>query len=341
MSASTLKIDLHSHLLPDGWPDFNAGAVSGFPRLEPGDGPDDRRITIDGRFFRAVERNSHDIAHRIEAYARMGVRVQVVSTVPVLFSYHLPAGPAARFARYLNEHLAAVQALYPDRVVALGTLPMQDPALAIAEAEFCAGELTLPGVQIGSNVNQRNLDDPALFPVFQALESLGLAVLVHPWQMIGSAQMPDYWLPWLVGMPAEITRAICCMIFGGVHERLPDLRVCYAHGGGAFPYTLGRIEHGFRMRPDLVATRNAVNPRDYLGRIWVDSVTHDPLALRYLIETMGAERIMLGSDYPFPLGESQPGRMIDELGLEEPVRTRLLSANALEFLNLPAERFAV
>ncbi len=332
-------LDLHSHLLPDALPDFNCAGATGFPTIE-GDG-DERRIMIDGKFFRAVDRTSYDIEHRIEAYAEKGVQVQVVCTVPVMFSYHLPARPAAKFSRFLNDHLAGVEREHPERVVALGTVPMQDVSLALAELEHIAGELGLVGIEIGSNINNRNLDDPEIFEIFSACRDLDLAVLVHPWEMMGTEHLPDYWLPWLVGMPAELSRAICCMIFGGVFERLPGLRVCFAHGGGSFPFTLGRIEHGFKMRPDLVATRNPVNPRDYLGRFWVDSVTHDVKALAFLIELMGSERVAMGTDYPFPLGEQEPGALIHELDLQAPVSQRLLWQNALEFLNLPPERFGL
>ena len=130
-------------------------------------------------------------------------------------------------------------------------------------------------MQIGSHVNDWNLSDPALFAVFAAAAELGAAVFVHPWDMMGEARMQKYWLPWLVGMPAEVSLAICSIIFGGVLERLPTLRVAFAHGGGAFPGTLGRIQHGFEARPDLVAVDNPVPPRDYLGRFWVDSLVHD------------------------------------------------------------------
>lgn len=333
-TPAPLMIDLHSHLLPESLPDMDH---PGFPSLV-GDG-DERQIMIDGEFFRTVKRTAFDMAHRIEAYEAAGVHVQVVCTVPVMFSYHLPAAPASRFVRLLNDHIAEQQRQYPDRVISLGTLPLQDAQLAINEAEHCARDLGLPGVQIGSNVNNRNLDDPELFEVFAACQDLGLAVLVHPWNMMGKEFMPDYWLPWLVGMPAELSRAICSMIFGGVLERLPDLRVCFAHGGGAFPFTIGRIEHGFNMRPDLVARRNPVNPRDYIGRFWVDSVTHDPQALAYLIEVMGEDNVALGTDYPFPLGEQEPGAAIRALDPSPELAAKLYWKNTLNFLDLPPERF--
>jgi aminocarboxymuconate-semialdehyde decarboxylase len=200
-------------------------------------------------------------------------------------------------------------------------------------------ELGLAGVQIGSHVNDWNLSDPELFPVFEAAEALGAAVFVHPWDMMGESRMQKYWLPWLVGMPAEVSLAICSMIFGGVFERLPKLRVAFAHGGGSFPATLGRIQHGYEARPDLCAVDNAVDPRAYIGRFYVDSLVHDEKVLRFLLELFGENRIALGSDYPFPLGEEVPGKIIESMGDLSPlVRENLLFRNALEWLGPGAER---
>ena len=200
-------------------------------------------------------------------------------------------------------------------------------------------ELNLQGVQIGSHVNDWNLDAPELFDFFQAASELGAAILIHPWDMMAKDSMPKYWMPWLVGMPAEQSRAACCLIFGGVLERLPKLKVCFAHGGGSFPYTIGRIEHGFRMRPDLVATDNPRNPREYLDRVYFDSWVADDRALRYLIDTVGISRVMMGTDYPFPLGEQEPGSFIEGLKLPESDQARLYHGTALEWLGLSASRF--
>jgi aminocarboxymuconate-semialdehyde decarboxylase len=200
-------------------------------------------------------------------------------------------------------------------------------------------ELGLQGVQIGSHCNDWNLDAAELFPFFEAAADLEAAILIHPWDMMGTATMPKYWLPWLVGMPAEQSRAACSLVFGGVLERLPKLKIMLAHGGGSFPSTIGRIEHGFRMRPDLVATDNARNPREYLKRLYFDSCVHDPQALRYLLDVTGVERVMLGTDYPFPLGEQVPGSGIEALDLDEVDRARLFHGTALEWLGLPRSRF--
>ncbi|MGB3017998.1 MAG: amidohydrolase family protein, partial [Ignavibacteria bacterium] len=163
---------------------------------------------------------------------------------------------------------------------------------------------------------------------------LGAAVFVHPWDMMAKDKMPKYWLPWLVGMPAETTLAICSMIFGGVLERFPKLKVCFAHGGGSFPFTIGRIEHGFNVRPDLVAIDNKVNPRNYLGKVWFDSLVHDPHALRYLVDLAGRDKVALGSDYPFPLGEHHPGKLIESAYSDDAeLVEKLLWKNAADFLN--------
>ena len=178
-------------------------------------------------------------------------------------------------SKILNDDIANIVDQYPQRFIGLGTIPMQDEKLAIIELERCVSELGLAGIQIGSNINGKNLNEPEFFTIFEAASDLGASILVHPWDIMGKEQMERYWLPWLVGMPAETSRAICSMIFGGVFERLPDLRVAFAHGGGAFPATIGRIQHGFDVRPDLCAIDNKIDPLDYLGKFWVDSLVHD------------------------------------------------------------------
>lgn len=349
-----MKIDIHTHILPEAWPDLvERYGYPGFVRLDPC-GECRARMMIGDRLFREVTDNCWSPLRRMDECTAAGVGVQVLSTVPVMFSYWARPQDALDLSRLLNDHIAGVVRDHPRRFVGLGTVPLQDPQLACQELERCVlppakGGLGLPGVQIGTHVDANeftgrrepwNLSAPELRSVFEAAAELSAAVFVHPWDMVGKDRMPQYWLPWLVGMPAESTLAICSMIFGGVFEAAPELRVCFAHGGGAFPYTLGRIEHGFRCRPDLVAVDNPVSPRSYVAkpdgtpaRFWFDSLTHDADALRLLLRVAGRERVCLGSDYPFPLGEARPGTLIESIPeFDDSDRQRLLWGNAIEFL---------
>jgi aminocarboxymuconate-semialdehyde decarboxylase len=333
-----LKIDMHTHILPEYLPDwttrFGYGPFIHLDHHRPGYA----RMMQGTRFFREIFRNCWDPEYRMEEYARHGTQVQVICTIPVMFAYHAQPLHALEVAKFLNNHIANIVAKYPKNYIGLGSLPMQDTELAIQELERCHS-LGFRGIQIGSNINNLNLNEPRFFPVFKRCEELGLAIMVHPWNMMGSEFMERYWLPWLVGMPAETSRAACSMIFGGVLERLPKLRVNFSHAGGSFLPTIGRIEHGFICRPDLVAVDNDVNPREYLGKFWVDSITHDPLFLKYVLELQGSKRVCLGSDYPFPLGDLEIGKFISEMDIDEDVKKDIFYRSALEWLDLKESEF--
>ena len=386
LGRRALRCDVHTHVLPPAWSDMKARSGYGgwvTLRHDCGEGPQRHSAMFrdDGTLFRNIDDTLFSIERRLRDCDAAGVDVHVLSTVPVLFSYWARAEDCLALSEELNDHVARCVAQHPDRLVGLGTLPMQSPELAVRELRRCKEQLGLAGVQIGSHVElnrwvansgsatgsasagggstpslQRSnsygsggngggggggggaaveeagreeewaLSEPCLFAVFEEAARLGMAVFVHPWDMMGSGLMRKYFLPWLVGMPAETSLAICSMMFGGVFARLPELRVCFAHGGGAFPGTLGRIQHGFDVRPDLCAADCALSPRDHLGRFWADSLVHDPLALESVVEVFGEDKVCLGSDYPFPLGEFTPesrgkqyaaGALIDAMGIAE------------------------
>jgi aminocarboxymuconate-semialdehyde decarboxylase len=334
-----LKIDVHTHILPKDIPDWKERfGYGGFIKLEHHKPCCARMLKDDGKFFREVEDNVWSAEKRIEECAAHGVDVQVLSTVPVMFGYWTKATDGAEISEFLNDGIAEIVRKFPKKFIGLGTVPMQDTSLAVKELERCK-RIGLVGVQIGSNVNQLNLGEPQFFDFFKACEELGMAVFVHPWEMMGERDMQKYWLPWLVGMPAETSRAVCSLIFSGVLEKCKNLRICFAHGGGSFPFTLGRIEHGFEVRPDLVAVDNPRNPREYLGKLWLDSLVHEPLMLDYLVKLIGAERVALGSDYPFPLGEPEPGKLIESMPFDEETKAELLHGAALKWLNLDKTLF--
>jgi aminocarboxymuconate-semialdehyde decarboxylase len=334
-----LKIDMHTHILPRDIPDFAKkfgyeGFISlqhhkqGWARMMQGD-----------RFFREIHENCWDPKVRIEEYAKYNTQVQVICTIPVMFSYWAKPNDGLEVSRFLNDHIAEIVAQYPKNYVGLGTLPMQDVDLAIKELERLKAECKMPGIQIGSNINNINLGDEKLYPIFEACERLDMAVLVHPWEMMGQDHMGKYWLPWLVGMPAETARATASLIFSGVMEKLPKLRFCFAHAGGSFIPTIGRLEHGFNCRPDLVAIDNPVNPREYLGKFWVDSATHDPELLEYILKKVGSKKVCLGTDYPFPLGDLEIGTFIERMNLEPSAVEDMFNQSTLDWLKLDKKDF--
>ena len=333
-----LKIDMHTHIIPKKLPNWTEkfGYGDFIHLIHNSDRTAD--MMHGGQFFRRIEENSWNEKHRITEYEKFNTQVQVVCTIPVLFSYWAKPKDCLELSKFLNDHIAALIQEYPKNYIGLATIPMQDSEIAIKELER-AKSIGLVGIQIGSNINDENLSEDKFYLIFEACERLGMAVLIHHWQMMGVGSMEKYWLPWLVGMPAETARAACSMIFGGILERLPNLRICFSHAGGSFLPTIGRIEHGFNSRPDLVAVDNPINPRDYLGKFWVDCITHDIDALKYILELQGSKRVCLGSDYPFPLGDLDIGKFITESNLDQKVIEDIFSNSTLEWLNLDAKLF--
>lgn len=326
-------IDTHTHIIPKEIPDFSSKFGYGeFIRLDHH--AEGRAWMMQGeKRFREIISNCWDPEVRINEMAEHQIDMQVICTIPVMFSYWAKATDTLELSKFLNDHISEITTQFPDKFIGLSTIPLQDGKLAVQELERSMKN-GHKGVQIGSNVNNKNLNEPEFMEFFAACENLGAAVLVHPWQMMGQEHMSKYWLPWLVGMPAEISRAVCSMIFGGVFEKYPKLKVCFAHGGGSFLPTISRIEHGWECRPDLVAIDNPKNPKEYLGKFWVDSHVCDHKMLQYVIDLVGADKVMQGSDYPFPLGEAVPGELVRNAPLSETDKIKILGTAAKEWLSI-------
>ncbi len=328
-----MKIDIHTHIMPEHMPDWTRKFGYGeFIHLEHREC--DACMMKGDKVFRVVGENTYREDIRLKEMDETEVTFQVLSTIPVLFNYWAKSTDGFETSRFFNDHIAETVSRNPSRFIGLGTVPMQNVHLAIREMERCKKELMLAGLEIGSNINGKNLNEKEFFPFYKAAEDLDCCLFVHPWEMMGEDQMQKYWLPWLVGMPAETSRAICSMIFGGIFEQFPKLRVAFAHGGGSFPFTIGRIERGFDTRPDLVAVDNTANPRASIGKFWIDSLVHDKKAFDYLLDVIGEDQVCLGSDYPFPLGEEHPGKLIGKMDLGKKSLKKLLYKNAQAWLGI-------
>ncbi len=329
------KIDAHAHILPKNWPKLKEKyGYGGWIYLDHFEKGRAHMMRDDGKFFRTIEENCWNPEAILKDMDQHRVEQMVLCTVPVLFSYWAKTEHTFDFSKILNDHIAEVQNGFDQRFIALGTLPMQDIDFSLNELRRLK-TIGIKGIQIGSHIGARNLDDQYYFPLWSACEDLDMAVFIHPWEMMGEEKMPKYFLPWLVGMPAETTLAVCSMIFGGVFDAFPKLRVMFAHAGGSLPFTIGRISHGWHARPDLCNVNTIKDPSTYLDKFWVDGITHDTKAFKYLLDIMGEDKICYGTDYPFPLGDLEHGKFIQEMDdLTASTKDKLLNKNVKAWLNI-------
>jgi len=330
-------IDIHNHFFPRTWPDLAARyGTPDWPWIKHTEaGKAD--IMLGDRFFRSIYSACWDPEVRLNEMDRDGVDMQVLSATPVLFAYERPVEHALDCAMLFNDAALELCARGKGRLKSLCQVPLQDIDASCKELSRCmrAGHL---GVQIGNHVGEKNLDDPGIVTFLHHCANEGAAVLVHPWDMLAPQRMPKYMMPWTVGMPAETQLGIVAMILGGAFDKLPSkLRICFAHGGGSFAFLLGRLENAWHHHP-VAHGLCALPPSHYLNRFYVDSAVFDERALQFLIATMGAERVLLGSDYPFPLGEHRVGTLIRSSSLASQTKDRVLGGNAATYLALESEK---
>ncbi|WP_432589386.1 amidohydrolase family protein [Streptomyces sp. HD1123-B1] len=326
-------IDVHTHYVPHGWPDLSGvgGPEAPWLRIES---EAEAMIMMGSKEFRRIGADCWDAEVRLRDMDDDGVATQVVSPTPAFFSYGRDGAEAAKIARIFNDLALEIVAPAPERLLPFCQVPLQDPDAACRELERCvaAGHR---GVEIGNHVGDRDLDSAGVVTFLQHCAALDVPVFVHPWDMDNSPRLDRWMARWLTAMPAETHLSILAMVLGGVFDRIDGrLRICFAHGGGSFAFWLGRMENAWYGRNDVIGT-SLHPPSHYLDRFYVDSVVFDDRALRLLVDTVGEDRVMIGSDYPYPLGERPVGAVVGKSGfLDERARRKIERGNARRYLGL-------
>jgi aminocarboxymuconate-semialdehyde decarboxylase len=328
-----MRVDFHTHFIASGFPDMEGKyGGEGWPRLVH-DGACDADIYYAGKHYRRIDERSWDAERRIRDMDAESVDVQVISPIPVTFGYRFSAEAVLELAQMQNEEIARAVSVAPQRFVGLGTVPLQDTERAAVEVRRAVRDLGLAGVEIGTNVRGRNLDDEELEPFWQACIEVGAAVFVHPASVLAPERTEKYRMAYSIGYTTETGIAAASVIMSGLLDRYPELRLCFAHGGGTLPWLLPRLDQTWHTFEEVRATI-ASRPSDMAKLLTYDTLTYDTINLRLLIERLGVERLVMGSDYPFPLREAPAGKVIDDLvGVSMEMRERMLGRNALRFLD--------
>lgn len=328
-----MKIDIHYHCITENY-------VSAL-RESPGKYPETLRVSPSGEEelsgaggpqpdqFRSAQR-------MVKELDESGLDLGVVSVFPWLFHYELDAKLGAETSRQLNEGIAQVVGQHPSRFVGVATVPLQHPPTAIRELERAVNQLGMRAVEIGSNVGGKNLDEPELLPFFEKAQALDVLIFVHPCTLnvAGKERMGRYLLSTCIGLPTDTALAIGSLIYGGVLARLPKLRLCFAHAGGSMPYLIGRLDHGYKVRPECKSAIPKA-PSEYFKRLYFDTAVHSEPALLYLIQTLGSDHVLLGSDYPAPMMDAHPVATVGTLAqVSEQDKRRIWGENAVRLLKL-------
>jgi len=328
-----MRIDFHTHIIPANLPNFfEKYGQERWPILQPTCSCG-ANIMVGGKVFREVTDQVWSAEKRIEDMKIEGVSMQVLSPIPVTFSYWAPIEAALEMSKIQNDFIAETVKNHPTKFIGLGTVPLQDTSIAIQEMDRCIHQLGLNGIEIGTNVNGINLDSEEFLPFFEMAEKWNVPLFIHPWETMARDRTPNHNFMYTVGMPSETALAAASLTFGGVIEKYPELKICFAHGGGTFPYLLPRLDQGWNVWQHLRKTANP--PSHYVNNFYFDSLHYDPINIQFLIDRFGYEKIVMGTDYPFLLRETPPGRVIDNLvNASMEIRESILWKNALKFLNV-------
>ena len=332
-----MKIDMHAHHFPRITREEAAAlSVERAPWLQVAPDGKTGDIMRADKPFRPVYDALWDPQARLAEMDAQGVDIQITCATPIMFGYEFASEKVLPWAQRMNDLALEFCAAAPKRLVALAQVPLQDIDAACREASR-AKATGHHGVQIGNHLGDRDLDDEGLVTFLQHCANEGIPLLVHPWDMMGGNRMKQWMLPWLVAMPAETQLGILSLILSGAFERIPEsLKICFAHGGGSFAFMLGRVDNAWKHR-DIIRKDCPRLPSEYVKRFYVDSAVFDPGALRLLADVMGTDRIMLGSDYPFPLGEQSIGKLVAEQpGFSDADKRAIYAGNAVEFFGLQA-----
>ncbi|HSA68775.1 MAG TPA: amidohydrolase family protein [Burkholderiales bacterium] len=327
-------IDVHTHIVPEKFPSYRGkGRDVPWPSMADAHACH-KHVMISGKLYRTVSDGSWSVPRRIEQMSEMRVTRQVLSPMPELLSYWLPLDDAKVLIRYLNEQIAELLQAAPERFVGLGCVPLQDTDSAIGELQFLKSDLNFPGVEIASHVNGVSIGDARFEPFFAAAERLGAAIFVHALRPAGQERIVGAFPEQAVCFPGDVALACASMITGGIASRHPKLRIAFSHGGGTMSILMPRLVHAWNNFPKAKESLQE-SPATIARRFYYDELVFEPNAVRFLVETFGESQIVVGTDYPFALGDWKPLETLKKSGLEERVLTGITSANARRFLGLP------
>jgi aminocarboxymuconate-semialdehyde decarboxylase len=326
-------IDIHTHIVPENFPAYaGKGRDVPWPAMAPAHACH-RHVMISGKVYRTVADGAWSVPRRIEAMGAMRVAHQALSPMPELLSYWLPLEDAKALIRYLNEQIAGMVALAPDRFIGLGAVPLQDVDSAILELLYVRNTLHFSGVEIASHVNGVSIGDARFEPFFAAAEQMGAAVFVHALRPAGQERIVGAFSEQAVCFPGDIALAAASMITGGIAARHPALRIAFSHGGGALAMLLPRLVHAWNAQPKAKESL-AESPAVYARRFYYDALVFEPRAVRMVIDSFGSAQVCVGSDYPFNMADPDPLGTLESCGLDATVLAAVRAGNARRFLGI-------